>query len=194
MIKRAKPEYTRELEWFDLMIEELDSANSIITEFLSLADKKRVEMKPANINAIIKKSLPLLQTKALSRDHGIKLELADLPNLQLDEKEIRQLIINLVNNGLDAMPSAGKVTIKTYLEKSEVVIAVKDQGPGINQDLLSQLGTPFLTTKEQGTGLGLSVCYRIASRHNAKIELETSSAGTVFYIRFANPMAVAGAS
>jgi PAS domain S-box-containing protein len=185
-ILRENKDYVQEIGSFDLMIEELDSANSIITEFLSLAKNKMLDMKPRSLNAIIIKTLPLMQTKAMSQDKNIKLELEELPDLLLDSKEIRQLILNLVNNGLESMSSPGFVTIRTFVEKDKVVLAVQDQGHGIDHELLDKLGTPFLTTKEQGTGLGLAVCYRIATRHNAKIDIDTSSNGTTFYVRFQN--------
>jgi len=190
-IMRENKDYVQELEYFDLMIEELDRANTIITEFLSLAKNKIVDMTPRNLNSIISKSLPLIQATAISRDQYIKLEMQDLPDLLLDQKEIRQLILNLVNNGMESMSSAGNLTIRTVVEKEDVVLAVQDQGHGIDSELLDKLGTPFFTTKDQGTGLGLAVCYRIAARHNAKIDLKTSSNGTTFYVRFPIPLAVA---
>jgi PAS domain S-box-containing protein len=183
-ILRENKDYHQEIDYFDLMIEELDRANSIITEFLSLAKNKMVDMKPRSLNTIISKLLPLIQAKAMSKDQNIKLELHELPYLLLDKKEIRQLILNLVNNGLESMLSAGVVTIRTFIENEKVVLAVQDQGHGIERELLDKLGTPFVTTKEQGTGLGLAICYRIANRHNAKIDLDTSSNGTTFYVRF----------
>lgn len=183
-ILREKKEYVQEIECFDLMIEELDSANLIITEFLALSKNKMVDMKLSNLNAIIRKSLSLIKANAIRLDKQIKLELKDLPDLPLDEKEIRQLIINLVNNGMESMPGSGDITIRTFIDDGYVIFAVQDQGQGIEHKLLDRLGTPFFTTKEQGTGLGLAVCYRIANRHNAKIEVDTSSAGTTFYVRF----------
>jgi PAS domain S-box-containing protein len=188
-ILRANKDYLAEIERFDLMIEELDGANSIITEFLSLAKNKMVDMTPQNLNLIISNSLPLIQPKAMSQNQYIKLEMHDLPDLLIDKKEIRQLILNLVNNGLESMSSAGDVTIRTFVEKQEVVLAVQDKGHGIESKLLEKMGTPFFTTKEQGTGLGLAVCYRIADRHNAKIGIDTSSSGTTFYVRFPIPIA-----
>jgi len=182
-------DYHQEIEYFDLMIEELDRANSIITEFLSLAKNKMVELKVSSLNTIISKLLPLVQAKAMSRDQNIKAELDNVPDLLLDTKEIRQLILNLVNNGMESMPSTGGVTIRTFIEKEKVVLAVQDQGHGIDSELLDMLGTPFFTTKDQGTGLGLAVCYRIAARHNAKIDIDTSSTGTTFYVRFPSPLA-----
>ncbi|MGE5396787.1 MAG: ATP-binding protein, partial [Chitinophagales bacterium] len=176
--------YQQEKDYSDLMIEEIDRANSIITEFLSLARDKMVELEPTDLNSIIIKLLPLIQPKALSHDQNIKLEFSDLPDLLLDKKEIRQLILNLVNNGLEAMSSPGNVTIRTFIEDEQVVLAVQDQGHGIENELMDKLGTPFLTTKEQGTGLGLAVCYKIAARHNARIDIDTGSAGTTFYVRF----------
>jgi signal transduction histidine kinase len=183
-IMRENKDYIQAKEHFDLMIEELDSANAIITDFLSLAQNKMVELKLGNLNSIIIKLLPLIQTKTIGQDHNIKLDLNELPDLPLNKEEIHQLIFNLVENGLESMFSAGDVTIKTFLNYGEVVLAVQDQGCGIDSSLLEKLGTPFLTTKEQGTGLGLAVCYRIATRHNAKIDIETSSKGTTFYVKF----------
>jgi len=176
--------YYSETESFNLMIEELDRANSIITEFLSLAKDKAVAMNRKSLNSIIKRALPLVQATAIRRDQHIKLELGKVPLLSLDKKAIRQLIINLVNNGLEAMPASGCVTIMTYREGERVVLAVQDEGPGIDITLLNNLYTPFFTTKDQGTGLGLSVCYRIATRHHAVIDLDTGSNGTTFYVKF----------
>lgn len=183
-IMRDNEDYIQEIEYFDLMIEELDRANSIITDFLSLSKHKIVDMQPANLNAIINKTLPLIQARAISKDHYIKLELGEIPDLLLDYKEIRQLILNLVNNGLESMSPPGNVTIRTFMKEDKVVLAVQDQGHGIDPELLSKLGTPFFTTKEQGTGLGLAVCYRITAQHNARINVETSSNGTTFFVSF----------
>jgi PAS domain S-box-containing protein len=187
-ILRDGKDYTQATEYFDLMIEELDRANSIITEFLSLAKNKMVELKTGNLNSIIIKLLPLIESKAIGRDHNIKLELHDIPDLLIDKEEIHQLVFNLVDNGLESMSSAGVVTIRTFMENEQVVLAVQDQGHGIDRRLLDKLGTPFLTTKEQGTGLGLAVCYRIAARHNAEIDIVTNSTGTTFYVKFLIPM------
>jgi len=181
---RENEKYHEEAEYFNLMIEELDRANSIITEFLSLAKNKAVDMSRENLNSIICRSLPLLQPTAISRDQYIKLECNELPDLFIDKKALRQLIINLVNNGLESMPPNGSVIIRTFVENDNVVLAVQDEGPGIDSNLLNKLGTPFFTTKDQGTGLGLAVCYRIATQHNATIELDTSSSGTTFYVKF----------
>ncbi|MBC7074486.1 MAG: PAS domain S-box protein [Syntrophomonadaceae bacterium] len=183
-IMREQKKYFEDKEFFDLMIEELDRANSIITEFLSLAKNKAVELKPHNLNQIIQALSPLIQAEAMVQDKYVKIELAEVPILLLDEREIRQLILNLVRNGLEAMPPSGSLAIETFAIGQEVVLAVQDQGEGIDPELVDKLGTPFLTTKNNGTGLGLAVCYSIANRHDATIDVETSAEGTTFFIRF----------
>jgi len=179
----GKTECTRYKEYYDLMIGELDRANSIITEFLSLAKNKAVDLKMHNLNTIVIALSPLIQADAIRNDKYIKVILGDIADLPLDEKEIRQLILNLVRNGLEAMTS-GNLDIRTFMDGKEVVLAVQDQGKGIEPDVLEKLGTPFFTTKEQGTGLGLAVCYSIAARLDAKIEIETGPGGTTFFVRF----------
>lgn len=179
-----KEEYSKDSEHFQLMIDELDRANSIITEFLSLARNKAVNLKEQNLNSIIKNLFPLIKADAMVSDKIINLELAEVPELLLDEKEIRQMILNLVHNGIEATPSGGKITIRTFGGEGEVILAVTDEGSGIAPELLEKIGTPFFTTKDAGTGLGLPICYSIAARQNAKIEIETGAAGTTFFVRF----------
>ncbi len=181
---RENDVYQEAYEHFDVMIEELDRANSIITEFLSLAKDKAVEMENDNINSIIAKLLPLLHAKAVIRDQSVAFDMKPTPDFNLDKKEISQLILNLVNNGLESMSAGGMLKISTSVEDGCVILAVSDQGSGIDDSILDKLGTPFLTTKEQGSGLGLAVCYRIATRHNARINIDTTSQGTTFYVRF----------
>lgn len=176
--------YVQEQELFQLMIEELDRANFIITEFLSLAKDKHVELLPSNLSKIVESVIPLIQANALSQEIHVDFQLNPVPDLLLDSKEIRQLIFNLTQNGLEAMQKDDTLILRTYAENGQVILMVQDQGPGIDNNVLDKLGIPFVTTKVNGTGLGLSVCYRIAARHNAVIEVDTSPEGTIFWVRF----------
>jgi PAS domain S-box-containing protein len=179
-----KTEYNKQTEFFHIMIEELDRANSILSEFLSLAKDKSVQLNELNINTIVTTLMPLMQANGIVDNKYIYSELAPIPNLLLDEKEIRQLILNLVNNGLDAMEPGKNIYIKTFTYDNTVVLAVQDEGHGISAKVMKKIGTPFFTTKENGTGLGLAVCYSIANRHNATIQPITSPNGTTFYVLF----------
>jgi len=179
-------EYLQDKDCLDLMIEELDKANEIITEFLSLAKNKQIELKAVNLNVILKSIFPLLQANAMLQDKAVILETKEIPFMLLDEKEIRLLVFNLVNNGLEAISTGQIVHIRTFIENTDVILSVQDQGCGIPREILAKLGTPFFTTKEHGTGLGLAVCYGIAARHHARIEIHTSSIGSTFLVRFKN--------
>jgi len=182
-----KQEFMKYKSQFELLIGELDRTNSIIKEYLSLSRDRIAEFQPAMLNDIIEALYPLVKADANAANKDIVLCLQPLPELVLDEKEIRQLILNLVRNGLEAMQSGGTITIRTYLENEEAVLVIKDQGPGIPQHILDNLGKPFLTTKENGTGLGLAICYQIANRHQAKLQVDSKSSGTTFFIRFKLP-------
>jgi len=171
-------------KYLDIMIDELDRANSIITEYLSLAKNKPVDVKVKNLNTIVKALTPLIKADAMNSDLNVVTVLGDIPDSLLNEKDIRQLILNLVRNGLEAMSAGGCLTIKTFTDGDEVVLSVQDQGKGIDPDLINKIGTPFFTTKEQGTGLGLAVCYSVAARHNATIDVKTGPTGTTFFVWF----------
>lgn len=177
--------------YLDLMMEELDRANAIISEFLSLAKNKLIDLRPCQLNKLIETIYPLLQADAMIGDHSIYLALEDIPELLLDEKEIRQLILNLVRNALEATPPGKGVLISTRREaEDKVTLQVSDQGQGIPDEIMEKLGTPFFTTKENGTGLGLAVCYGIAERHRAAIQIETGAGGTTFLVHFPVPAGV----
>ncbi len=182
--KETDPKNT---EYYDLIIEELDRANDIISEFLSIARDKIVDMKPASLNVIINSLLPIIFSDAIKQDKRIIFEKGNIPNIPVNDKEIRQLILNLVRNGLEEMPVGSDLIIGTYLEEDMVVLYVRDEGEGIKPEILEKIGTPFLTTKDNGTGIGLAVCFGIAERHNANIDFETDTTGTTFYVRFKMP-------
>ena len=182
-----KDEYTELQAPFTTMIDELDRANSIITDFLSLSKNKAIKLTTGNINGVLDALFPMLQAKAFESNHDLLIEKGELPEIPLDDNELRQLILNLVRNGFDAMYPGGTLTIKSYVEEDMVVLAVCDTGQGIPPLILNKLGTPFVTTKDNGTGLGLAICYQIAARHGAKIVVETSVSGTIFYVKFKLP-------
>lgn len=179
--KSCDQEKTERLQF---MIDELERANAIITEFLALAKTKRTELVLTNINHMILKIHPLLQAEAILTNKEIFLELfPPLPKVMIDEKEIRQVLFNLVKNGLQSM-TRGQITIRTFMEDQNVVLAIEDQGHGIPNEIKDNICTPFFTTKESGTGLGLTISESIIQRHHGKLNFTTSPYGTTFFIHF----------
>ena len=170
--------------YYELMIEELDRANAIITEFLSMARNKTSDLQPQCLNTIINTLLPIMQAEALLKGNEIQVLLESSPLLMLDKNEIRQMILNMIHNALEAMDPGGMFTIGTEANENGTLLYIKDQGRGIDPEYLDRIGTPFVSSKDNGTGLGLAVCYSIAARHGAKIDFTTGPEGTTFNVLF----------
>lgn len=179
-----KKTYEEDRVFLELMIEELDRANEIISEYLGMARDKLVDLQPRYLDQVVKSIYPMLQADANYREMAVNLDLSKPPVLLIDEKEIRQMIINLARNGLEAMSPGGTLTIGTKTQAGEIVLFIQDEGHGLDPIIQDNIGTPFQTTKDKGTGLGLPVCYSIAARHHATIDFQTGLAGTTFYVRF----------
>ncbi|MBP2651116.1 MAG: rane signaling protein [Firmicutes bacterium] len=173
-------------EQYKIMIGELDRANAIITEYIALAKNRASEMKLISLKAIVERMIPLMEANAAGNANTILIDAAldGTSELYLDEKDIQQLLMNLVRNSIEASATGKSILVRVYKESNKVVLLVSDSGPGFSSEVLDKLGMPFLTTKPNGTGLGLAVCYRIAERHNATIQVQTSSYGTNIYVRF----------
>ncbi|MDF2671422.1 MAG: signal transduction histidine kinase, nitrogen specific [Paenibacillus sp.] len=183
---RNKPEFYAHRDTFTLMVEELDRANSIISEYLSLATPSdgQYSQETKSLNQIINYLLPLLEADILRNNLKLEVILGTLTTFQMNENEIRQLILNLCRNAIEAMIDGGILTISTYMEAEQVVLEVSDQGSGIPEEIIDSIFNPFFTTKDTGTGIGLVVCRIIADHHDAEINVDSSPNGTTFYIRF----------
>jgi len=177
---------TKIQDYLKMVISELDRSNEIIGNFLSLSQNRFLQKDMINLNRIIEEIETLLIAEA--NHSNIELIIVKDPKLQdllLNDKEIKQLILNLTRNGMESMSAGGKLYIRTIQLADEALLEVQDTGHGIPQDKLDQLFEPFYTTKPSGTGLGLAVCLSIVERHQAKIEVKSQeSIGTTFTIRF----------
>jgi signal transduction histidine kinase len=181
---RAKKEMASFASHFDLMVEELDRANSIITEFLSIAKNKPSTQNSGRLDAVVEILMPMLDAGALMAGTTVVFKGGPVPPILMTERDIRQLILNLVRNASEVTPHGGQVIIRTYVEADRVVLSIADQGPGIPPEVQQKLGTAFFTTKEKGTGIGLTVCRHIAERHHADLAFRTGPQGTTFYVLF----------
>ena len=111
----------------------------------------------------------------------------NLPEIAGDPYQLNQVLVNLVNNAVDAMPDGGKLTLKTFEKKAGVYLIVQDTGIGMNRETLDKIFMPFFTTKDvdKGTGLGLSVAYGIVDAHGGSFKADSMEGrGTTFEIEF----------
>jgi len=146
------------------------------------------------LNQTVERALSLIQAEA--RIHKISLVkslAADLPHILGTSNQIQQVVINLANNALDAMPEQGTLTVRTSLlqegERTWVTLAVSDTGSGISEDVLPRIFEPFFTTRPvgQGTGLGLGLVHEIVQKHSGTIQVESRPGHTEFLVKFPAP-------
>lgn len=177
LLERKYPESQRQ---FDIMISEVDRANAIITDFLELAKTRPEKLARHNLNDVVTNSLPTLRSHALASGKDIVLDLQNIPDALLSEGEIRNVLLSLTNNAIEAAYPCTSITIRTAEVDQRVLLKVENQGNNIDPDHLPILGTPFFTTKSHGTGLGLAISYNTAKLHNGHISIRSSNNTTIF--------------
>ncbi len=148
----------------------------IVKSLLDYAKESEVHMTLQDVNEITESSVQMLQNELRLRDVACRLDLAPgLPRVSCDRNQVQQVLINLIQNAIQAVEDRGEILLTTALgpEGGAVRITVTDNGPGIPPDVLSHIFEPFFTTKPSGTGLGLSICYGIVDRHHGRIWAES---------------------
>ncbi|MFH1396967.1 MAG: PAS domain S-box protein [Candidatus Omnitrophota bacterium] len=154
--------------------EECNMAKDIIQRLLKFSRPTKGERKETDINQSIESVAKLIEYQFSLSDVKIKKDLKPgLPAIAIDEKQIQEVLMNLLNNAREAMPDGGAIDISTSKEQDFIRIDVKDSGMGMDEATLSRLFEPFFTTKEKGTGLGLAVCLGIVRAHNGELKFES---------------------
>jgi signal transduction histidine kinase len=142
--------------------------------------KKKFLLKP-----VIEETVRLINKTAKSHQVNIQTDIEEGLELNADDRKIKQVLINLALNAIDAMPKGGTLSFKAYKDNvSSIYIEISDTGHGIPKDKQKHLFTPFFTTKENGTGLGLTIIKEIMDLHQAEISFTSSSQGTIFKLKF----------
>jgi PAS domain S-box-containing protein len=169
------------------LVRESTRASAVIDRVRSLFSEKNLVREPADLNWIISDAVHLLRDEAMRRGVSVHMELAtDLQPVKVDPVQIRQLLINLLMNGMEATLQTGRsreLTISSELNAMEqVMITVRDNGAGITEQIQKKMFEPFFTTKQQGTGIGLSICRSIVEAHDGRIWADSLEQGTAFHI------------
>ena len=168
----------------ELMTEEVDRVNRVISELLEFARPSDLKLKKINVSELINHSLRLITHEAeTSGVKIIKTVADDLPKVDADADRLTQVLLNLYLNALQAMDEGGKLTVGAKHKERNLVIDIADSGIGIPEELLSQIFDPYFTTKSSGTGLGLAIAHKIVESHNGAIEVRSAqSSGTLISI------------
>ncbi|MBB6673616.1 ATP-binding protein [Cohnella nanjingensis] len=161
--------------YYEIMMGELERINYIVGEFMVLSKPHhRQELKAENLHDILIGIVPILESQAILHNVVLRIEPpSEACLVRCDMNQIKQVLINLMKNAIEAMPTGGTIDIRYERDriKGEVAVWIEDDGPGIPAELLERLGEPFFTTKEKGAGLGLMVCYKIVETHEGRLSI-----------------------
>lgn len=159
----------------ELITSELGRIDKIVGEFLLLAKPHVVSFRNNNLVTLIHQAVSLMNIPAIKKQITILTQIEDgIPNVWSDESQLKQVFINIIKNAIEAMPCAGNIMIEVKTaSENRVLIRFTDEGVGVPQELLSNLGEPFFTTKKQGTGLGLMVCQKIIEAHSGTFSIQS---------------------
>jgi C4-dicarboxylate-specific signal transduction histidine kinase len=169
-------------EHLEDMQNEIGRLATMLQDFRALARPVQVKLASVNLRALIadvrKVIVPQLSTGGICIEYDMP---AELPQVYVDPEKLRQVLLNLCNNAIEAMPSGGTLTLKAYAEADEVIIEIIDTGSGIPAGF--DVFEPFATTKEKGTGLGLMIVRQILAAHHGSVTYESDvGKGTTFRV------------
>jgi signal transduction histidine kinase len=174
---------------FDIVSEEMARLESIVRNFLEFSRPPALKLRPQCVCEVIDRTLELachqIDEKKIALEHEAT---NGLPPVLADREQLKQVLINLLNNAVEATPENGRICVRTSLEGDRqngpmVVVRVHDSGPGIPEEVRRRVFEPFYTTKEHGTGLGLCIAAQIMGRHGGRLALESSTGqGTSFAV------------
>ncbi len=162
----------------DIIVEEANRLNNIITDFINFAKPRSPVLVPCRIEEVIDKNITFLATQMNENGYEIKQNYkTPLPEIQADGTMLYQSFLNILINAMQAMPGGGTIEIKIRANHKVVVIDFEDQGQGIADDVIDKIWDPFFTTKEMGTGLGLGVVKNLIESHGGSIQILNRSQG-----------------
>jgi two-component system, NtrC family, sensor histidine kinase HydH len=175
-------------EFLEIMIEEVNRLNGVVSQFLDYSRPLKTLMAPGDVNDIVGRTFKLLHSR-LPPGVAVELDLADgLPRVMCEPEQLKQVFLNLALNAFEAMPHGGRVLVSTRIARDElsfwregarrsdlVEIRFRDSGPGIPDEARENIFVPFYTTKEKGTGLGLAICQRLVKAHGGSIGVRSAT-------------------
>ncbi|MDR2494421.1 MAG: PAS domain S-box protein [Spirochaetaceae bacterium] len=161
-------------KYIGVVNEEIDRLNGIVVDFLFAVRPMNMEFRTGNVNTLITEFVAFVRFELAEAKIACALDLApDLPDIDFDERHLKQALLNLVKNAIAAMPGGGKLTVTTEADGDEIHIHIRDTGVGIPEEHLSKIFEPYFTTKENGSGLGLTLVFKIIREHQGEIAVKS---------------------
>jgi len=176
-------------EYLQVIDEEVGRLNQIVVDFLFAVRPMDAKLECKDLNPVIRELLDFLRFELDEAGVKVELQLADeLPRIRLDEKYLKQALLNIIKNAISAMPSGGTMYIKTAAADGELVLTIADTGIGMPEEIIEKIFEPYFTTRAFGSGLGLTLVYKIVKEHLGEISVSSREGeGTSFQISFPVP-------
>jgi PAS domain S-box-containing protein len=162
--------------YYEIMSKELNRIDHIVGELLLLAKPQKIYFSENDLSVIVSDIVSLLEPQANMTNVSIHFESKQAVMIDCEENLLKQLFINIIKNAIEASREKGTVSVEITKNSDTVLVTIEDKGSGISEEFLTRLGEPFYSSKEKGTGLGLTVSHKIVERHNGAIRF-TSQEG-----------------
>ncbi|MFJ7745383.1 ATP-binding protein [Peribacillus sp. NPDC097295] len=185
LLNQGKVMNETERFYVQTMLTELEFTQVIINDYLSLAKPHTDNVEVIPLNQEIQKTSDLLTSFANNRNIGFQLKFKEDLTIKINPIELKQLLVNIMKNGIESMNNPGFIMVETSQERNMAKIKITDTGIGLSKEQLEMIGTPFYSLKDRGTGVGLTVCYNIARKYKGEIIVKSQvNIGTSFIIYF----------
>jgi signal transduction histidine kinase len=157
-----------------IILEELERINTIVENLLLIGKTKSNHYSPQDCNKLLDYVIAVMKPQAINNNVYVERIFESIPLIYCEENQLKQVFLNVMKNAIEAMPNGGKLTIKAFVEDRDyVTVQFIDEGYGIPKEQLVKIGEPFYSTKVNGTGLGIMMCYKIIEEHNGHFLIES---------------------
>lgn len=175
--------------YLDIINEEIERLDGIVINFLFAVRPMNTNLERRQLNELVKDTIEFVKYELEEANIKVEESLSNrLPKLDLDERYIKQALLNLIKNGITAMPDGGNLKFETQISSEDVQLKISDNGVGIPEENMAKIFEPYFTTREFGSGLGLTVVYKILKEHGGEISLTSKAGeGTAFTMSFPVP-------
>ncbi len=176
-------------EELDVIAREIKRLDNVVKTFLSFNKPIELQARPIDLTRVVEQVIALVQVEAHARNIEIETSLKGKLWINGDPDLLQQAILNVVNNGLEAMLNGGNLTVRAEGGGDECLLSITDAGPGIAPEIRDRIFNLYFTTKEQGSGIGLATTFRVVQLHSGTIDFVSEQGkGTTFRLRFPGMM------
>jgi two-component system, sporulation sensor kinase B len=185
LFKEEKNLTSGQQSFVNISLNELGRTQTIIDDFLTLAKPASAEYETIDVSRQLPETIEFMRPFSIYSDVTISFEIEPGLNINGNVNEFKQLIINVVKNGIEAMPTGGHLQITAIKYRGTIQISIRDKGVGLSQKQIKQLGQPYYSTKTKGTGLGLMISFDILKKMNGKYKITSKvNEGTNILLQF----------